>query len=110
MNTVNFLSDERKNYYKRKQAKIRREHEAKRTIIDDALFIKHYGMSAFIKLFPDSVNFGIDYHNKIVEQLEKMDREKLADYLSGISLAVAATKYRKSGRRFAKMIKVLRKD
>lgn len=109
MKTTSFLTDERRIYYKTKQARERREREANRIIEDDAMYIRHYGMSAFLQLFPEAIHFGADYHERIVQELERMSRKELAQQLSGIAMAIAATKYKKSNRRFTKMLKDLRR-
>ena len=46
----------RSDYYRRKKTRISREEAERALILDDAVFIKHYGMDAYIKLFPDAVN------------------------------------------------------
>lgn len=109
MNTVAFLSEERKLYYKSKKARQSREKRANLAIEDDALFIKHYGMSALLELFPEARRFGFEYHQKIIVELERMENKQMAQWLSGIAMAIAATKYKKSNSRFTQMIKSLRK-
>lgn len=109
MKKANFLSKERRLYYKAKQAADRREREANRIIEEDARFVRFYGMQAFIELSPVVKGFSYGYHEKLVTELEKIHKRDLAQELTGISMAIAATKYKKSNRRFTKMIKDLRK-
>lgn len=97
----------RSDYYRQKKANIRREEAERALILDDAVFIKHYGMDAYIKLFPDAINQPMSWHMAVVKELQRLDRQRLANELTGISLAYGASQSKKAGRAFKAMIKGL---
>lgn len=97
----------RSDYYRQKKANIRREEAERALILDDAVFIKHYGMDAYIKLFPDAINQPMSWHMAVVKELQRLDRQSLANELTGISLAYGASQSKKAGRAFKAMIKGL---
>lgn len=106
MNTTVFDTG-RSEYYRQKKTRIRREDAERALILDDAVFIKYYGMDAYIKLFPDAVNQPMAWHNAVVKELQRLDRQSLANELTGISLAYGASQSKKAGRAFKAMIKGL---
>jgi hypothetical protein len=95
----------RSEYYRQKKTRIRREEDERALILDDAVFIKHYGMEAYIKLFPDAVNQPMSWHNSVVKELQRLEKQELANLLTGISLGYAATRSKKARRAFNNMIK-----
>lgn len=95
----------RSDYYRQKKATIRREEAERALILDDAVFIKHYGMDAYIKLFPDAVEQPMAWHTAVVKELQRLERQELANLLTGISLGYAATQSKKAQRAFNNMIK-----
>ena len=104
MNTTVFDTG-RSEYYREKKARIRQEEAERALILDDAVFIKHYGMEAYIKLFPDAVNQPMTWHMAVVKELQRLKKQELANLLTGTSLAYAATQSKKSRREFNIMIK-----
>lgn len=106
MNTTVFDTG-RSDYYRQKKISIRREEAERALILDDAVFIKHYGMDAYIKLFPDALNQPMSWHMAVVKELQRLDRQSLANELTGISLAYGASQSKKAGRAFKAMIKGL---
>lgn len=107
MNT--FLSEGRSNYYKAKKLEIARKNEERKIILQDALFIKYYGMSAYLQLFPEAQEFGTNWHTEILEELIKIDKRALANQLSGISMAVAAGNSKKAASKFKRVIQEMLK-
>jgi len=103
------FNEERRDYYLAKKRRLARENEAGKIIKEDALFIKHYGMMAFLELFPEAKGFGVNWHRSVVEELEHMEQVKLGRLLSGIHSAVAATKDRKANRNFRRTVQKLTK-
>lgn len=95
----------RSEYYRQKKESIRREEAERALILDDAAFIKHYGMDAYIKLFPDAVNQPISWHRAVVKELQRLEKQELANLLTGTSLAYAATQSKKAQRAFNNIIK-----
>ena len=95
----------RSDYYRQKKASIRLEEAERALILDDAVFIKHYGMDAYIKLFPDVVNQPMSWHNAVVKELQRLEKQELANLLTGVSLGYAATQSKKAQRAFNNMIK-----
>ena len=95
----------RSEYYRQKKNRIRREEAERALILDDAVFIKHYGMDAYIKLFPDAVNQPMAWHMAVVKELQRLEKQELANLLTGTSLAYAATYSKKAQRAFNNMIK-----
>ena len=104
MNTTVFDTG-RSEYYREKKTRISREEAERALILDDAVFIKHYGMDAYIKLFPDAVNQPMAWHNAVVKELQRLEKQELANLLTGISLGYAATQSKKARRAFNNMIK-----
>lgn len=104
MNTTVFDTG-RSEYYRQKKATIRQEEAERALILDDAVFIKHYGMDAYIKLFPDAINQPMTWHNAVVKELQRLEKQELANLLTGVSLAYAATQSKKARRAFNNMIK-----
>lgn len=102
---MNIFNKERSQYYKAKKREIARKKEADSVIKEDALFIHHYGMSAYIELFPDAKEFGINWHRKIIAELENIRVRNLGQKLSGFYMASAATKNKKANRKFRSVIK-----
>lgn len=100
-----FLSEERRNYYKAKKAEQARQAQARLKIKEDALFIHYYGMSAYLELFPDAKGFGMSWHRELLVQLQKIEKTKLANRLSGTALAVSASIDKKAARKFKRIIK-----
>ena len=95
----------RSDYYRQKKTRIRLEEEERLLILDDAVFIKHYGMDAYIKLFPDVVNQPMSWHNAVVKELQRLEKQELANLLTGVSLGYAATQSKKAQRAFNNIIK-----
>ena len=95
----------RSEYYRQKKTRIIQEEAERALILDDAVFIKHYGMDAYIKLFPDAVNQPMSWHLAVVKELQRLEKQELANLLTGISLGYAATQSKKSRRAFNNMIK-----
>ena len=104
MNTTVFDTG-RSDYYRQKKTRIRQEEAERLLILDDAVFIKHYGMDAYIKLFPEAVNHPVSWHNAVVKELQRLEKQELANLLTGVSLGYAATKSKKAQRAFNNMIK-----
>ena len=104
MNTTVFDTG-RSDYYRQKKAIIRQEYAERALILDDAVFIKHYGMDAYIKLFPDAVNQPMAWHMAVVKELQRLEKQELANLIAGISLGYAATQSKKARRAFNNMIK-----
>lgn len=104
MNTTVFDTG-RSEYYRQKKISIRREEDERALILDDAVFIKHYGMDAYIKLYPDTVNQPMAWHNAVVKELQRLEKQELANLLTGVSLGYAATQSKKARRAFNNMIK-----
>lgn len=97
----------RSSYYREKKQRLKLEEAERLLIAEDAVFIKHYGMDAYIKLFPDAINNPVSWHNSVVKELQRLDRQSLANELTGISLAYGASQSKKAGRAFKAMIKSL---
>lgn len=95
----------RSEYYRQKKTRIRQEEAERALILDDAVFIKHYGMDAYIKLFPDVVDQPMAWHNAVVKELQRLEKQELANLLTGTSLGYAATRSKKARRAFNNMIK-----
>ena len=108
MKTVIFNED-RSSYYQSKQREMARLEEARRIISEDAIYIHYYGMSAFIELFPEVKGFGMSWHEEVVQELQKLKRNDLANELVGIYLAYAGSQDKKSNRKFRDMIRDLTK-
>ena len=104
MNTTVFNTG-RSEYYRQKKTRIRQEEAERALILDDAVFIKHYGMDAYIKLFPDAINQPMRWHMAVVKELQRLEKQELANLLTGMALAYSATQSKKSKRAFNNMIK-----
>jgi hypothetical protein len=101
------FNEERTAYYRAKKRELARKKEADLVIKEDALFIKYYGMSAYLELFPEAKYFGVSWHRSVVEELRNMERRQIGQLLSGIYSASAATKGKKANRKFRRIIKDL---
>ena len=106
---MDLLSPERQAYYKAKKREELRTKEAKRIIREDATYIYYYGMSAFLELFPEARGFGINWHKEIISELQRIERVKLADKLSGTASAYGAVQSKKGNRAFSRLIRHLQK-
>lgn len=106
---MNIFNAERSNYYKAKKRELSRKKEENRVIEEDALFIHHYGMSAYIELFPETKDMGMNWHNSVLIELQRIRKKELGQQLSGISLAYAATQSKKAARHFKRVIKDITK-
>lgn len=100
---------ERSNYYKAKRRELSRLRQSRQVVVEDALFIKHYGMSAFLELFPEAKGFGVSWHREVIQELEIMKKRELSQLLSGIYMASVATKDKKANRKFRKIVSNLLK-
>lgn len=105
-----FLSEEKREYYRKKKADIARKNEARNVVKEDAVFIRYYGMAAYLELFPEAKGFGINWHRSVVDELKRLERSEIASTLSGISVAIAANLSKKSARKFKRMIKDMTKN
>ena len=103
------FNEERSNYYKAKKRELTRQKEENRVVEEDALFVFHYGMSAYLVLFPEAKEFGMNWHNQLLAELQRLKRKEMGQNLAGQSLAYASTKSKKSARHFKRMIKDLTK-
>lgn len=101
---MKFFNEGRRAYYQAKKRELARKKQSDRVISQDAKFIKHYGMSAYLTLFPEAKDFGLGWHESIILELERMERRQLAQLLSGFYAASGATKNKKVFRRFKSMI------
>lgn len=104
---VEIFNAERSNYYKAKKRELARKREEDRVVEEDALYIHYYGMTAYLELFPEAKDFGISWHKQLLIELQRLERKKLANTLTGMSLAYASTKSKKSQRAFKRVIKDL---
>lgn len=102
---ADFLSDKRKDYYKLKKLEQERKRISQASIIDDARYIRHYGMSAYLELFPEAAGFGMEWHKSIVAELEYIEQKQEGELLAGIASAYSSVKSRKANRAFKHMIK-----
>jgi hypothetical protein len=102
---MDIFNQERRNYYIAKKRELARKKQANQVINEDALFIYHYGMIAYLELFPEAKGFGVEWHREIVKELQIMEKRRLANLLSGIYKASLATKYKKANRTFIRIIK-----
>lgn len=97
----------RSEYYREKKTRLKLEEAERLLIAEDAVFIKHYGMDAYLKLFPEAVNNPVSWHNSVVKELQRLEKQELANLLTGISLGYSATHSKKDRRAFNNMIKGL---
>ena len=95
----------RSEYYREKKTRLKLEEAERLLIAEDAVFIKHYGMDAYIKLFPDAVNQPMSWHLAVVKELQRLEKQELANLLTGMALAYSATQSKKAQRAFNNMIK-----
>lgn len=98
---------ERREYYIAKKRRLQADAIAREAVRQDALYIHHYGMDAYLQLFPDAVDMGVSWHEAVVKELEQMEREKLAQTLNGVSQAFAATQSKKGNRAFRSLVRAL---
>ena len=105
-----FFISERTQYYRDKKNRLSREKEESRVVKEDALFVRHYGMTAYLQLFPEASGFGINWHKLLLKELVKMENEHLATVLSGIQLAYASTHDKESAKYFKALLKDLEKN
>ena len=101
------FNQDKSNYYKSKKRELARKDQADRVVQEDALFVHYYGMSAYLTLFPEAIGFGINWHRQLLRELQILDKKRLANELSGASMAHAANKSKKGSRMFKRMIKDL---
>lgn len=106
---MNIFNAERSNYYKAKKRELTRQKAQSRIVQEDALFIRYYGMSAYIELFPEAKYMGVNWHRMVLDELQRLDRRQLAQELTGMSLAYAASQSKKAGRNFKRVLKDLNK-
>lgn len=106
-NSIVFNSSNRE-YYRKKKAKIAFQHSIDLVVREDALFIKYYGMTAYLDLFPDAKDFDMDWHRGVIRELSRLDNDNLRAYLYGIRLAVGASLDKKAGRQFNHFLKSLK--
>lgn len=104
------FNEERSAYYKAKKRDLARQKAARSVVKEDALFIHHYGMQAFLQLFPDAKDFGITWHRDVITELDRIKKRDLAQLLSGFYMASAATKDKKANRKFRQIINNLNKS
>jgi len=98
------FNEEHRSYYIAKKRELAQENHANSVIKDDALFIYYYGMNAYLELFPEAKGFSIEWHRKVVKELQKMERIRLGQLLGGIYSASGATKDKKMNRKFRKIV------
>lgn len=104
---MTIFNEERRGYYLAKKRELRHQNASRQVIKEDALFIYHYGMSAYLELFPEAKEFGINWHRQVIEELQAMERKRLGNLLGGIYSASGATKNKKVFRNFKKIVKNL---
>lgn len=80
MNTVVF-NESRSNYYKAKKRELARRRQERQVVIEDALYIHHYGMSAFLELFPEAKYFGVNWHREVIAELQIIRKRSWGSYL-----------------------------
>lgn len=102
---MNLFNAERSAYYKAKKLELTRKSESKRVVKQDALYVYHYGMTAYLELFPEAKEMGVSWHEELVEELENLRLRHLGQELSGYYMASAATKDKKANRKFRTLIK-----
>lgn len=97
----------RADYYRQKQKRLQREKEDRSVVAEDAVYIKHYGMDAYMKLFPEAADMPVSWHSAVIKELQRLDRQELANTLSGYSLAASAPHSKKASKALRHMIKGL---
>lgn len=108
METVVFDTG-RSDYYKKKKSQRQQEEKDRQLVAEDAVYIKHYGMDAYLRLFPEAKDFPISWHRAVVKELQRLERQSLANTLNGFALASAAKYGKKAGKAFRSLIKDLTK-
>lgn len=103
------LSPERREYYRKKQERIKEERELAREAEGVATFIHYYGADAYMELVPWFKDKSLAYHTEVVGQLQKIRNRELAALVNGIYLANGATKSRKVAGQLKKFLKDLNK-
>jgi len=106
-NTVIFNSSNR-DYYRKKKDNLAFKKQIDVVVRDDALFIKYYGMSAFLELFPDGKGFNMDWHYGVLRELRRLNNEDLRLQLCGIQMAVGSNFSKKINKEFNRFLKSLR--
>lgn len=106
-NIVIFNSANR-DYYRKKKDNLAFQKQIDVVVKDDALFIKYYGMSAFLELFPDAKGFSMDWHLGVIRELRRLQNEDLRAELCGFQMAVGANFSKKINKEFNKYLKSLR--
>lgn len=106
-NSIIFNANGR-DYYRKKKDKLAFQRSIDLVVREDAIFIKYYGMDAYLKLFPDAEGFGMEWHRGVLRELARMKHEDMRDYLYGIRLAVGANLDKKAGREFKHLLKSLK--
>lgn len=101
------FNEGRRHYYMAKKRELARQRQAKEVVKEDALFIKYYGMDAYLELFPEAKDFGINWHREVIQELKELEKKQLGSLLGGIYSASGATKDKKMNRSFRKIIKGL---
>lgn len=101
---MQLFNPERSAYYKAKKRELTRQKEESRVVQEDALFIKYYGMSAYLVLFPDAKDFGIDWHRAVLRELQKLEKKRMGQQLAGQRMAYASTKSKPISRAFRRLI------
>lgn len=101
---------ERSDYYKKKQDRLKSERDDNRIVAEDATFIKYYGMSAFLDLFPEARDFPMTWHRAVVKEIQRIEKKQLANKLSGIAMATAAHKSKKNNKLLKRTIREMTKD
>lgn len=96
---------ERANYYRAKKRELARQAKDNIVVKEDAIFIKYYGMSAFIELFPEVKGFSINWHRAIIRELQSIERRDIGSTLAGHRMAIMSTKDKSSARSFRRLIK-----
>ena len=106
---MGIFNEERSNYYKAKKRELTRLKEENQVVEEDALFVYHYGMSAYLEVFPEAMGFGMSGHRSVLRELQRLKKKELGQTLAGFSMAFAATQSKKSSRHFKRIIKDLTK-
>lgn len=99
----------RSDYYKKKKSIRQQEEKDRQLVAEDAVYIKHYGMDAYLRLFPEAKDMSISWHRAVVRELQRLERQSLANTLNGFALASASKHGKKAGKAFRSLIKDLTK-
>ena len=97
-----------RDYYRKKKDKLSFQRSVDLVVREDAIFINYYGMESYLKLFPDAIDFSMEWHRGILRELKRIKNEDLRDYLYGIYLANGANIDKKAGREFKRLLKTLK--